>query len=71
MRQFLLAISILLSITVNSQVLALVKWITSVEKLSGTEYELIAKAFTYDDSEGDFKVIGNFHYRLHNDFRLS
>ncbi len=45
MRQYLIVLcALLLSATVNSQVLTPVKWITSVEKVSDTEYELIAKA---------------------------
>ncbi|MEY2867722.1 MAG: hypothetical protein RIR01_122 [Bacteroidota bacterium] len=58
-----------------------VKWTTSVEKISATEYDLVSKAtidsgwhiysqdvpeggptattFTYDDSAGNFKIIGN------------
>jgi len=65
----------------NSQISDPVKWKTSVEKLSDTEYMLVSKAtietgwhlysqnvpedgpipttFTYDDSEGDFKISGN------------
>lgn len=65
----------------QSQILQPVKWTTSVEKLSDSEYELVSKAtiekgwhlysqavpedgpiptaFTYDDGDGAFKVVGN------------
>ena len=65
----------------QAQVLEPVKWTTSIEKISDTEYQLISKAtidsgwhlysqivpedgpipttFTYDDSEGQFKITGN------------
>ncbi|MFG6686099.1 protein-disulfide reductase DsbD family protein [Mariniflexile sp. HNIBRBA6329] len=65
----------------QAQILEPVKWYTSVEKISDTEYKLISKAkidsgwhlysqmvpeggpipttFTYDDSEGGFKLLGN------------
>jgi thiol:disulfide interchange protein len=82
MRKFLFVLSVLfINIIGNSQVLQPVKWTTSVEKLSDTEYELISKAtidagwhlysqnvpedgpiattFTFDDSEGNFKISGN------------
>jgi len=64
----------------NAQIIEPVKWNTSVERLSNTEYQLIAKAtiekgwhlysqnvpddgprptaFSYDDSEGGFKILG-------------
>ncbi|WP_348636598.1 cytochrome c biogenesis protein CcdA [Mariniflexile litorale] len=45
MRQFLFLLSVLiLSLTGHSQILEPVKWTTSVEKLSDTEYELTSKA---------------------------
>lgn len=45
MKQFLFVLSILLiTLTGNSQVVDPVKWTTSVEKISDTEYELISKA---------------------------
>lgn len=82
MRKFLFILSVLfLTLIANSQVFQPVKWATSVEKLSDTEYVLISKAtidagwhlysqnvpedgpipttFTYDDSEGNFKISGN------------
>ncbi len=65
----------------HAQVYNPVKWTTSVEKLSESEYALVSKAtietgwhlysqnvpedgpiptaFTYDDSEGGFKILGN------------
>ncbi|MCF8274088.1 MAG: hypothetical protein K9I95_09665, partial [Flavobacteriaceae bacterium] len=65
----------------QAQILEPVKWTTSVEKLSDSEFTLISKAtiesgwhlysqnvpedgpiattFTYDDSQGNFKISGN------------
>ncbi|AJR03010.1 protein-disulfide reductase DsbD family protein [Siansivirga zeaxanthinifaciens] len=82
MKKFLLLLSVFItSFLSQAQVLEPVKWSTSVEKISDTEYELISKAtiekgwhlysqtvpedgpiattFTYDDSEGNFKISGN------------
>ena len=82
MKKFLLLLSVFITSFVSqAQVLEPVKWSTSVEKISDTEYELISKAtiekgwhlysqtvpedgpiattFTYDDSEGNFKISGN------------
>lgn len=75
---FFALISVLIG---QAQILEPVKWTTSVEKISDTEYQLVSKAsveagwhlysqtvpqdgpipttFTYDDSEGKFKVVGN------------
>ncbi len=78
----LIILLILFSFTIgNSQISDPVKWTTSVERLSDTEYILVSKAtiksgwhlysqnvpedgpipttFTYDDSEGNFKISGN------------
>ena len=82
MKQFLFGLSILIySLSTQAQVVEPVKWSTSVEKLSDTEYQLISKAtidsgwhlysqtvpengpiatsFIFDDSEGNFTIVGN------------
>ncbi|MFL1011501.1 protein-disulfide reductase DsbD family protein [Flavisericum labens] len=82
MKNFLFALTALVfSVSTFSQVLEPVKWETSVEKISDTEYYLVSKAtiengwhlysqdvpedgpiptsFIYDDSEGNFKIVGN------------
>jgi thiol:disulfide interchange protein len=81
MKKLIFFISLLTSIIGKSQAVEPVKWTTSVEKISETEYKLIAKAtisagwhlyaqnvpengpvatsFTYDDSNNNFKIIGN------------
>ncbi|WP_298237040.1 thioredoxin family protein [uncultured Algibacter sp.] len=81
MKKLVLLVSLLVFTISHSQILEPVKWKTSVEKLSDTEYKLIAKAsiesgwhlysqnvpedgpipttFTFDDSSGAFKIIGN------------
>ncbi|WNH11860.1 protein-disulfide reductase DsbD family protein [Thalassobellus suaedae] len=82
MKKFLFGLTLLiLSLTTQAQVLEPVKWTTSVEKLSDSEYQLISKAtidsgwhlysqtvpeggpiatsFIYDDSEGNFTIVGN------------
>jgi thiol:disulfide interchange protein DsbD len=82
MRKALFILNVLLlPLMGTAQILEPVKWETSVEKLSDTEYQLITTAtiesgwhlysqtvpengpiattFTYDDSEGNFKITGN------------
>lgn len=81
MRKFVFLLALISFTFGYSQVLEPVKWNTSVEKISETEFRLIAKAsiekgwhlysqnvpedgpipttFTFDDSEGAFKTIGN------------
>ena len=81
MKKLVLALSFLTFGFVHGQILEPVKWTTSVEKISNTEYNLITTAkidsgwhlysqtvpedgpiattFTYDDSEGNFKISGN------------
>ncbi|WP_159018120.1 protein-disulfide reductase DsbD family protein [Algibacter sp. L3A6] len=81
MKNVILFLALISFLFGQAQVLEPVKWETSVEKLSDTEYQLISKAtidggwhlysqtvpqdgpipttFTYDDSEGQFKIIGN------------
>ncbi|WP_405292379.1 protein-disulfide reductase DsbD family protein [Algibacter sp. Ld11] len=81
MKRVILFLALISFLFGGAQVLEPVKWETSVEKISDTEYQLISKAtiddgwhlysqvvpqdgpipttFTYDDSEGQFKIIGN------------
>ncbi|MFV0566838.1 MAG: protein-disulfide reductase DsbD family protein [Flavobacteriaceae bacterium] len=81
MKKHILPVLLLLSVFANAQILNPVKWNTSVNKLSETEYELVSTAtieqgwhlysqnvedggplptiFTYDDSEGNFNIVGN------------
>lgn len=82
MKKHLTLIFALIAFTVgNSQILEPVKWNTSFEKISDTEYNLVSTAtiesgwhlysqdvpedgpipttFTFDDANGDFKLIGN------------
>lgn len=82
MKKFLLAFAaIVLSTAAFAQILEPVKWSTSVEKVSDTEFDLVSKAtiekgwhlysqnvpadgpiptsFIYDDSEGNFTIVGN------------
>ncbi len=82
MKNFLFVLTVsVLSFFGHAQIIEPVKWSTSVEKLSDSEYELISTAtiesgwhlysqnvpeggpiattFTYDDSEGNFKISGN------------
>ncbi|MCH4553043.1 protein-disulfide reductase DsbD family protein [Aestuariibaculum lutulentum] len=82
MKKFLLACAALvLSTAAFAQILEPVKWSTSVEKVSDTEFNLVSKAtiekgwhlysqnvpadgpiatsFIYDDSEGNFTIVGN------------
>lgn len=82
MKKFLLACAALvLSTAAFAQILEPVKWSTSVEKVSDTEFDLVSKAtiekgwhlysqnvpadgpiatsFIYDDSEGNFTIVGN------------
>ncbi|MDN3665781.1 protein-disulfide reductase DsbD family protein [Algibacter miyuki] len=81
MKNILLFLVFTASLVSQAQVLDPVKWKTSVEKLSDTEYVLVSKAsiekgwhlysqkvpedgpipttFTYDDSDGHFKISGN------------
>ncbi len=80
-KKLILLLTLLSFTLVNAQILDPVKWTTSVEKISDTEYVLVSKAtiekgwhlysqnvpedgpipttFTYDDSEGGFKISGN------------
>ena len=77
----ILFIALIFCTTVSAQIFNPIKWTTSVEKISDTEYKLISKAtidrgwhlysqdvppkgptptlFTYDDNQGDIKIIGN------------
>ncbi|WMI64182.1 cytochrome c biogenesis protein CcdA [Aestuariibaculum sp. YM273] len=82
MKKFLLVCAALvLSTAAFAQILEPVKWSTAVEKVSDTEYDLVATAtidkgwhlysqdvpadgpiatsFIYDDSEGNFTIVGN------------
>lgn len=81
MKKTILFFALLAIGIVQAQILQPVKWTTSVEKVSDTEYKLISKAtiekgwhlysqnvpddgpiptsFTYDDSNGTLKFIGN------------
>lgn len=81
MKKILLSIIILSSWTINCQIQNPVKWTTSVEKISDSEYILVSKAtiekgwhlysqsvpengpiatsFIYDDSNQNFKILGN------------
>lgn len=81
MKKLIFVIAFLSFVFGNSQILEPVKWTTSVEKISDTEYVLLSKAtiekgwhlysqnvpengpipttFIYDDSEGNFKIVGN------------
>lgn len=81
MKKLVLALTFLTIGFVHGQILEPVKWATSVNKISETEYDLIATAtiennwhlysqsvpedgpiattFTYDDSDGSFKISGN------------
>ena len=81
MKRVILFLALISFLFGGAQVLEPVKWETSVEKISDTEYQLISKAtiddgwhlysqvvpqdgpipttFTYDDSDGQFKIIGN------------
>ncbi len=82
MRKLVLIVILLASVFVtNAQIFDPVKWTTSVEKISDTEYVLVSEAsiekgwhlysqdvpqdgpipttFMYDDSNGDFTILGN------------
>ncbi|MCL6220445.1 protein-disulfide reductase DsbD domain-containing protein, partial [Zunongwangia pacifica] len=76
-----LLLFLLFTVTGGAQILNPVKWSTTTEKISDTEYYLVAKAiledgwhlysqnvpdggpvattFIYDDSEGNFRIVGN------------
>ncbi|WP_227806514.1 protein-disulfide reductase DsbD domain-containing protein, partial [Algibacter lectus] len=81
MKNLILLLTLFSFVIGNSQISDPVKWTTSVEKLSETEYLLVSKAtiesgwhlysqnvpddgpipttFTYDDSNSEFKILGN------------
>lgn len=81
MREILVSTILLCSFFLRAQTASPVKWSTAVEKISKTEYILIAKStieprwniysqavpqnislatiFTFDDSQGDFIIVGN------------
>ncbi|MDN3665848.1 protein-disulfide reductase DsbD family protein [Algibacter miyuki] len=81
MKRIILFFALIAVFIGQAQIIDPVKWATSVEKLSETEYLLVSKAtidsgwhlysqtvpndgpipttFTYDDSEGGFKIVGN------------
>lgn len=82
MRKFLFVLAVFVFSTIgHSQNIDPIKWVTSVEKISNTEYDLVTKAtidngwylysqdvpeggptatsFTYDDSAGNFTIVGN------------
>ncbi len=81
MKNIVLLLTLAVSLSAYSQILEPVKWATSVEKISDTEFKLVSKAsiergwhlysqnvpengpipttFTYDNSENDFKIVGN------------
>jgi len=82
MKKLLVSLLFIISIVQGyAQVLEPVKWSTSVERISDTEYQLVSKAtidsgwhlysqnvpqdgpiptsFTYNDSTGQFNIIGN------------
>lgn len=81
MNRILFSLFFVVNFSVFAQVLEPVKWTTSVEKISETQYRLISTAkidagwhlysqnvpkdgpipttFTYDDSTGNFKILGN------------
>ena len=81
MKRIILFFALIAVFIGQAQIIDPVKWATSVEKLSDTEYLLVSKAtidsgwhlysqtvpndgpipttFTYDDSEGGFKIVGN------------